>query len=85
MIAKDCAKTKAMIIAVNILGALEGFLPKAVMLENVPAAKTAHGPSIQRQKIMTSERLRLIPYNPFLSMPLGIYFITLIIFLQLLS
>lgn len=60
IIAKDCAKTKAIIIAVKILGALEGFLPKAVILEKVPAAKTAQGPRMHKQKIITKARLRLI-------------------------
>jgi hypothetical protein len=60
IIAKACAKTKAIIIAVNILGALEGFLPKALMLAKLEAAKTAHGPRIHKAKIKTNAMLRLI-------------------------
>ena len=46
--AKLCAKTNPIIIAVKILGADDGFLPKALILEKLPAAKTAHGPNIHK-------------------------------------
>ena len=60
IIAKDWANTRAMIIAVNILGALDGFLPKALILAKLPAAKTAHGPKTINPKIIISAMLRLI-------------------------
>ena len=47
-------------MAVNILGALEGFLPKALMLAKLPKAKTAQGPKTQSPKIIISDRLRPI-------------------------
>jgi hypothetical protein len=59
-IAKVCAKTSPMIIAVKILGALDGFLPKALILEKHPAAKTAQGPNIHKVKIMTKAIFLLI-------------------------
>jgi len=62
IIARASANTKAIIIAVKILGALEGFLPKALMLAKLPAAKTAQGPKTQSPKIIISARLRLIVF-----------------------
>jgi len=53
--ARASANTRAMIMAVNILGALDGFLPKALMPEKLAAAKTAQGPRIHRPKIKNSE------------------------------
>jgi hypothetical protein len=52
--ASACANTKAIIIAVNIFGALEGFRPKALMLAKLLAAYTAQGPSMHKAKIITS-------------------------------
>ena len=40
-----------MIIAVKILGADEGFLPKALMLANPEDAMIAQGPKIQKKKM----------------------------------
>ncbi len=60
IIAKACANTRARIIAVNILGALEGFLPRALMLAKALAANTAHGPMIVRVKMIISAILRLM-------------------------
>lgn len=66
MIAKAWANTIPMIMAVKILGALEGFLPKAVMLAKLAAANTAQGPKTQSIKITIRERLRLIKKIPVL-------------------
>jgi len=60
MIAAASAKTRTKIIAVNIRGADEGFLPKAVMLALAQEPKTQHGPSIQKIKIRSNDRLRSI-------------------------
>ena len=60
MSAKAWAKTKTIIIAVNIFGAAEGFLPKALILERPQTANTPHGPKTQRLKITISVRLRPI-------------------------
>ncbi len=54
------AKAIATIMAIKILGAAEGFLPKDVMLAKELAAKTAHGPKIQNAKMMTRDRFRSI-------------------------
>lgn len=50
-----------MIIAVNILGAEEGFLPKALMLAKPDDAITAHGPKMQKKKIKMMDTSRFIP------------------------
>ena len=60
MMANASAKTRAMIIAVNILGAAEGFLPSALILARLEAAKTAHGPIILNIKIIINAMYRLI-------------------------
>ena len=60
MIARACANTRAITIAVNILGALDGFLPRAFMLAKAPAANTIHGPNTQTINIITKAALRLI-------------------------
>jgi hypothetical protein len=60
IIANDCAKTKAIIMAVKILGALEGFLPKAVMLAKPVAAKTAQGHIMHMEKTKIRARFLLI-------------------------
>ena len=67
IIDKASAKTKAIIIAVKTLGALEGFLAKASMLARLLAAKTAQGPKTHKPKIITKEILRLIFFNKRLS------------------
>jgi len=62
------ANTRVIIIAVNIFGALDGFLPKALILEKLAKAKTAHGPNTQKKKIIIITILRLILiilYYPF--------------------
>jgi hypothetical protein len=59
MIARASANTRAIIIAVKILGALEGFLPKALMLAKLPAANTPHGPKIHRPKIIINAKFLL--------------------------
>jgi hypothetical protein len=51
MIANAWANRSAMIIAVNILGALEGFLPNAFMLAKLLAANTAQGPNTHKPNI----------------------------------
>ena len=51
-----------MIIAVNILGADEGFLPKALMLANPDEAMIAQGPRIQKKKIRIIEMSRFISF-----------------------
>ena len=63
MTASACAKRSAIVIAVKILGALEGFLPSAVILAKLLAAKTAHGPKIAKKKINSYSDLydRLLP------------------------
>ena len=53
MMAMASIKTKAMIMAVNILGEAEGFLPKALMLAALPKAKTNEGPRMHKPKIRT--------------------------------
>lgn len=58
--ARLSAKTRAMIIAVKIFGALEGLRPRAWMLAKLPEANTAHGPNTHIVKIKISARLRLI-------------------------
>lgn len=60
IMAKASTKTKAIIIIVKILGALDGFLPMALILAKELAAKTKEGPKIHRPKIITRARLRLI-------------------------
>ena len=60
IIASVWAKTKEIIMAVKILGALEGFLPKALILAKLEAAKTAEGPSMHKAKIRIMAKLRLI-------------------------
>jgi hypothetical protein len=62
MIARAWAKTREIIIAVKILGALEGFLPKALILAKLPAANTAQGPITHNPNIIISAILRLIFY-----------------------
>jgi hypothetical protein len=81
--ARASAKTNAMIIAVNILGALDGFLPKALMLAKLPAANTLQGPKTQRPKIMTNAMLRLIPLE-ILIYPVKIQFLTGLIYFAIL-
>jgi len=54
------ANTRAIIIAVNIFGAPDGFLPRAVMLAKAQAAITKQGPNMQIPKINRSAILRLI-------------------------
>ena len=63
MIASDWANIKAIIMAVKILGAPEGFLPNALMLAKLPKANTAQGPKIHRPKIIISARLRLTLFD----------------------
>lgn len=63
IMAKASAKTKAIIIAVKTLGALEGFLAKASMLASELAAKTAQGPKTHKPKIITREIFRPIFLN----------------------
>lgn len=58
MKATASAKAIATIIAIKILGAADGFLPKDVMLAKELAAKTAHGPKMQNAKTMTRAILR---------------------------
>ena len=58
MKATASAKAIATIIAIKILGAADGFLPKDVMLAKELAAKTAHGPKMQSAKMMTRAILR---------------------------
>ncbi len=53
MTANAWANRRAMIIAVNILGALEGFLPNALMLAKLLAANTAQGPNKLKPNITT--------------------------------
>jgi hypothetical protein len=60
VIARACANTKAIIIAVKILGALDGFLPKALILAKLHAAKTALGANIHTPKIKNNARFLLI-------------------------
>jgi hypothetical protein len=60
IIARLWAKTRPIIIAVKILGALDGFLPKALILARLPAAKTAQGPRIHKEKIITKAMFLLI-------------------------
>lgn len=60
MIAKACANTKAIIMAVKILGALDGFLPKALILAKLAVANTAQGHKTQNTKIIISAMFRLI-------------------------
>jgi len=54
------ANTSPTTIAVKILGAAEGFLPKAFMLAYIPAANTAEGPIIHNPKIIMSAKFLLI-------------------------
>ncbi len=56
MTAMDSAKTSPMIMAVNILGALDGFLPNALILEKLAMAKTAHGPMTHKVKIKNNAK-----------------------------
>jgi hypothetical protein len=60
IMARASAKTKAMIIAVKTLGALEGFLAKASILAKLLTAKTAQGPKMHKPKIITKAIVRLI-------------------------
>lgn len=55
---KASANTSAKTIAVKIFGALEGFLPNALMLAKDEAANTAQGPKMAKPKIINSARLR---------------------------
>jgi hypothetical protein len=64
MIANVWAKTREIIIAVKILGALEGLRPKALILAKLEAANTAEGPSMHKVKIRIIAKLRLILYQP---------------------
>ena len=59
------AKISVSIIAVKILGAEEGFLPKALMLANPEDAIIAHGPRMQKKNIKIMDTFRFTP--PFLS------------------
>jgi len=52
--AKASANTKAMIIAVKILGAAEGFRPSEIMLAKALAANTAQGLIMHKVKIIVS-------------------------------
>ena len=58
------AKTKLIIIAVNILGAAEGLRPKAFILADEPKAKTKQGPKIHSPKIIIKAKFLSISYNP---------------------
>lgn len=49
--AKLSAKSNVAMRAINILGAAEGFLPKALMLAAEAKAKTIDGPKTERPKI----------------------------------
>lgn len=51
MIAIASAKISRITIAVKILGALEGFLPKALILANPQTAITTAGPKMHIAKI----------------------------------
>ena len=65
-IAKASAKTSEMIMAVKILGALEGFLPKAFMLAKLLTAKTAAGPNTHKENNISIVRfLPIGKENPF--------------------
>jgi len=50
------ANTRTNIIAVNILGAADGFLPSAVILALEHWANTQHGPAMQSVNISKSAR-----------------------------
>jgi len=63
IIAAAWANTKAIIIAVKIRGAAEGFLPKALILALAQAAKTQHGPKIQKVKIKSNDKLRSMLFS----------------------
>lgn len=60
MKATASAKAMAMIMAMKIFGAAEGFRPSDVMLAKELAANTAQGPSTQNTKMMTNATLRLM-------------------------
>ena len=62
IIASVCANTRAIIIPVKILEALEGLRPRAWMLAKLLRANTAEGPSIHRLNIITNAKFRLIVY-----------------------
>ena len=61
----------AIIIAVKTFGALEGFLPKALILEKLLAAKTRQGPKMHIEKIIMRARFRDIEISlpPELPLP----------------
>jgi hypothetical protein len=61
IIASVWAKTKAIIIPVKILGALEGLRPRALMLAKLANANTAEGPRMHKPKMMIIARFLLIP------------------------
>jgi len=60
IMASVCANTRAIIIAVKILEALEGLRPKAWMLAKLLMANTADGPNMQRLNIITNAKFLLI-------------------------
>jgi hypothetical protein len=47
------ANAIAIIMAIKILGAADGFRPRELMLAKALAANTAHGPKMHDVKIMT--------------------------------
>jgi hypothetical protein len=51
IMARASAKISAMLIAVKIFGAADGFLPKAFILANTAAAITPEGPRTHKRKI----------------------------------
>ncbi len=60
MMASASAHNNVITIAVRIFGALEGLRPKAEMLANPAAAITAIGPKRHSEKMIVSDRLRLM-------------------------
>ena len=66
MIAKASANIRDTVIAVNIFGAAEGFLPRALILANAAAAITAEGPKIHTKKI-SNNIICLATINPIYS------------------
>ena len=54
------AKMSMIIIAVKILGAEEGFRPKALMLANPEEAIIMQGPKIQKKKMRITAASRFI-------------------------
>jgi len=63
-IAKASANTREIIMAVKILGALDGFLPRALILAKLLIANTAHGPNIHSVNKITITRFLPIVYIP---------------------